>query len=43
MRQRHDEEEHPLMTAVRWIVGAVILLMAAWMAAMLVMMWIMKI
>ena len=38
MRQRHDEEEHPLMTAAKWIVPRVILLVAAWMISMVVMM-----
>lgn len=37
MRQRHDEGEHPLMTAAKWIVPRVILLVAAWMASMMIM------
>lgn len=42
MRQRHDEEEHPLMTLTKRLVPAVILLMVAWMIFMVVMMLTIK-
>lgn len=42
MRQRHDEEEHPLMTLTKRLVPAVILLIAAWMVSALVMLIVMR-
>ena len=39
MRQRHDEEEHPLMTLTKRLVPAVIWMTGMWMVSMVIMMW----
>ncbi|WP_367941134.1 hypothetical protein [Enterocloster citroniae] len=40
MRQRHDEEEHPLMTLTKRLVPAVIWMTGMWMVSMVIMMWV---
>ncbi|WP_279355192.1 hypothetical protein [Enterocloster citroniae] len=39
MRQRRDEEEHPLMTAARWIIIASFWMFGMVVVATVIMMW----